>query len=284
MVIQNGKWYSVVGLCATVFFIWYVVVVEARGDILKVVFLDVGQGDAIYIEAPNGNQFLIDGGGNNKVLRSLSRVMPFYDRSIDVVLATHPDKDHIGGLPAVAERFSVDFFVDTGVVSESGAFKALFNILKTKKTSHVIAERGQTIVLDDGVELSILFPDRDVSGIETNSASIVAQLIYGDTTFLFTGDSPKNIEKYLVSLDGKRLESDVLKVGHHGSKTSTDGLFLGFVSPEYAVISAGSNNRYGHPHLSVLDTLEQFGVEVLQTAQDSNIVFFSDGERVWRKK
>ena len=142
------------------------------------------------------------------------------------------------------------------------------------------------VVLDgkNGVFLEILFPDRDVSGLTTNNGSIVAKLIYGNTSFLLTGDSPKAVESYLVSLDGQSLRSDVLKVGHHGSKTSTGEIFLGYVSPEYAVISSGKNNKYGHPHKETTDALEKFNVSYWKTATAGTVVFRSDGEKVFRVK
>ncbi|KKP80420.1 MAG: internalization-related competence protein ComEC/Rec2 protein, partial [Parcubacteria group bacterium GW2011_GWB1_35_5] len=130
--------------------------------------------------------------------------------------------------------------------------------------------------LGDGVVLQILFPDRDPAGMETNTSSIIARLVYGENEFLFTGDSPKSIENYLISLGG--LESDVLKAGHHGSKTSTSPDFVTAVSPEYVVISAGKDNRYGHPSQEVLDILNNFGAEILRTDKDGRIVFESDGE------
>lgn len=258
--------------------IWYAVFAEERSNVLTVAFLDVGQGDAIFIEAPNGKQVLIDGGSNKDVLRSLSKVMPFYDRSIDVVIATHPDKDHIGGLPDVLARYTVDLFLEPGIENDTGAYRALENIVSKRGVQKIYARRGMQLVLDDETLLRILFPDRSVVGMESNTASIVAQLVYGDTEFLLTGDSPKSIEKYLISLDGKDLKSDVLKVGHHGSKTSSNASFIGMASPDFAIISAGEDNRYGHPHKEVLETLEQFEVKIINTASAGTIVFTSDGK------
>ena len=258
-------------------FIWYAVFTESRNGILTVAFLDVGQGDAVFIEAPNGRQVLIDGGPNKKVLRELSKLMPFYDRSIDIVIATHPDSDHVGGLSDVLARFDVDYIFEPGAVGKSGAWKAFAKVSKEKGIQKIIARRGMTIVLDTGVFLTILFPDRDVSDVASNDASIIAQLVYGDTEFLFTGDAPKKIEKYVAALDGKYLKSDVLKVGHHGSKTSTSKIFLGFASPLYAVISAGRDNRYGHPHEEVLDTLAEFEIEIVSTYKNGTLVFQTDG-------
>ncbi|MEK7642444.1 MAG: MBL fold metallo-hydrolase, partial [Patescibacteria group bacterium] len=241
----------------------YALFKEARSNILTVTFLNIGQGDAVFIEAPSGNQMLIDSGPGRSILRELSKVMPFYDRSIDVVLATHPDADHIGGLPDVLGRYKIDWFVESGVESDTGLYQELesriMNYELSNKTKKILARRGMVVDLGGGAILQILFPDRDPRGMETNTASIVARLVYGESEFLLTGDSPINIESYLVSLDCLKcplaLHSDVLKAGHHGSKTSTSQRFVSLVSPQYVVISAGKDNKYGHPHQEVLDTL-----------------------------
>ena len=261
--------------------IWYAVFSLSRGGVLTVAFLDVGQGDAIFIEAPNGNQVLIDGGPNKSVLRALGKMMPFYDHTIDAIVATHPDQDHISGLVDVLNRFSVAAVFEPGVNASTSAYQTFEKTIADKKVPHILARRGMRIVLDEGVYLSILFPDRDVSNTETNTASIVAQLHYGNTNVLLTGDSPQAIEKYLVSLDGKTLHSDVLKPGHHGSKTSSSFEFVAAVAPTYAVISAGGNNKYGHPHQETLDTLKRFGVSIFRTDTSGTIMFQSDGSSIY---
>ena len=276
----NIRWYLLAILLFANFFIWNAIFIETRNGILTVVFLDAGQGDAIFIEAPNGNQVLIDGGPNKSVLRQLSKVMPFYDRSIDIVIATHPDKDHIGGLPDVLQRYTVDFILESGVKNDTGTSRAFESAILQNKIKKIFAKRGMAITLGDDVFLNILFPDRDVSEVESNTASIVAQLVYKNTEFMFTGDSPKTIEEYLVFLDGEKLRSDVLKVGHHGSKTSSSESFVGYVSPEYAIISAGADNSYGHPHKEVVEILNQFGSAILNTKDNGAIVFKSDGENI----
>lgn len=263
-------------------FIWSVIFANEK-DILTVAFLDVGQGDAVFIESPNGSQVLIDGGSNKSVLRQLSKVMPFYDRSIDVIIATHPDKDHIGGLSDVIDRYDVKLILESGAVSNTGVVRALQDSISKNKVKQILAKRGMRINLGSGVFLNILFPDRDVSGVESNTASIITQLVYGEIEFMLTGDSPKTIEEYLIMLDGENLESDVLKAGHHGSKTSSSESFLGYVQPKYSVISAGKDNRYGHPHEEVLGILEQFGSAILSTQNKGIIIFESDGENVFVK-
>jgi len=268
------------------FFVWYAVFAEDREVELTIAFLNVGQGDAIFIDSPMGNQVLIDGGGpDGKVLRSLSRVMPFYDRSIDMVIATHPDQDHIGGLAEVFKRFDVLAYMDPAIPNDTGAFVALQSAVEAENIEHkVVARRGMKIILSKSAYLEVLFPDRDVSGVSnTNDGSIVAKLVYGNTEVMLTGDSPEKIEKYLASIDGLHLKSDILKLGHHGSKTSSSGEFLSVVDPELAIISAGKDNRYGHPHQEVLDRLEGLKIKSLRTFEEGTIVFVTDGQVIQRK-
>ena len=274
------KFYFLLGFLAVNIFIWHTVVMEDRRGMLKVSFLDIGQGDAIFIEAPNGNQVLIDGGSNRAVLKELGKVMPFYDRTIDVVIATHPDKDHIGGLVEVLKNYRTDMVMESGVSSDTGVYQELEKTIADKKLPRILARRGMSLNLGDGARLNILFPDRDTEGWETNTASIVAKLVYGNNSFLLTGDSPIAIENYLSMIDGQNLKSDVLKAGHHGSRTSTSESFVSFVSPEYSVISAGKNNQYGHPHKEVLDILEKIKSVILKTYENGTISFSSDGEAV----
>jgi competence protein ComEC len=249
---------------------------------LTVAFLNIGQGDSIFIESPNGNQMLIDGGPGKGVLRELSKVMPFYDRSIDIVMESHPDADHIGGLPDVLERYKVAIFMEPGVRSDTAIDKETEKDVVDEKSKFIEARRGMRVELGGGARLEILYPTLDPRGMETNTASIVARLVYGENEFLLTGDSPISIENYLISLQDAHggdlnLQSDVLKAGHHGSRTSTSPEYVAAVKPKYAVISAGKDNKYGHPHKEVLDTLEKAGVQILRTDQDGRIVFESDG-------
>ncbi len=281
---QNAKKHSHLFFLAFFFivnvFIWSAVFREERGNVLTVAFLDIGQGDAIFIEAPNGTQVLLDGGPNKKVLREIASLMPFYDRSLDVVIASHPDKDHVGGLPAVFARYEVGMAIDPGIEHDTAVYQEFERLVKEKNIERTRARRGQIIWLDRGVYLEILFPDRDPTGWDTNDASIVARLVYGDTSFMLTGDSPQKMEQYLVGLDSDNLASDVLKLGHHGSKTSTSELFLGFVSPAYAVVSAGKDNSYGHPHKEVLELVERFGIPILATYETGSIIMRTDGTNI----
>lgn len=263
-----------------VILIWHAALTSERG-VLTVAFLDVGQGDAIYIKSPNGNQMLIDGGPNAAVLRELGNVMPFYDRTIDLVEATHPDKDHIGGIPDVLAHYKVPLILRSGAENDTGAFEALDQLVHNGAVKEIIAKRGMIIDFGDGVYAEILYPDRDVSHIsDTNDASIVTRVVYRDTEFLFTGDLPSALENHLVALDGEGLHSDVLKAGHHGSKNSSSVLFLQTVKPQYGVVSAGADNSYGHPSKEALGRFAQLGIPILSTIEKGTIIFKSDGERV----
>ncbi len=263
--------------------VWHAIIRETDHS-LTVSFLNVGQGDAIFVETPSGRQLLIDSGRNREVVRQLARVMPWYDRSIDVVLATHPDADHIGGFPDVFARYRVDLIVESSVKDEEGVDAAAFERAAAQEgAARMIAERGQVIDLGMGARLEILFPDRSVPMIETNDGSVIARLVYGDTAFLLTGDSPKAIEEYLVILDAEKLHSQVLKAGHHGSRTSSSLQFVGFVSPEYAVYSRGCDNEYGHPHDEVKETFAKLEIPTLDTCEEGTISFVSDGASIMKK-
>lgn len=254
-------------------------------NFLKVYFLDVGQGDSIFIEAPNGFQILVDAGGDRKVLEELNSIVNVFDRHINVLLLTNPDKDHMGGFVPILKRFDIDMFVEPGTKNDTETFFALKESVERENIKPIIANRGMKIVLDREKEifLEILFPDRDVSQVSRNEGSIVAKLTFGNTSLLLQGDAPSSIEKYLIDLDSKKLDSDILKVGHHGSKTSTSDEYLKVVTPVYAVISSGKENTYGHPHKEVLKTLEENEVNILRTDTDGKIKFISDGNK-WIKK
>lgn len=276
---NNFKYLFLLVLFGAAVLVWYAVFQESRSG-LMVAFLDVGQGDAIFIQAENGNQILIDGGPDKSVFRELSKVMPFYDRSLDMIIFTHPDSDHIGGIPEILERYKVDLIMGPDVDSQSPIYREIKDIEKEKNIKDAIVEKGMKISLDDGAYIDIIFPLRSVANLDDNDMSVVAKLVYSKTSFLFTGDSPQKIENYLVSLSPEAINTDILKVGHHGSRTSSSESFIGYASPEYAVISSGKGNRYGHPHKEVLNILDKFEVKILRTDLLGSIIMKSDGENV----
>ncbi len=263
--------------------IWYAAIREDGRGLLTVSFLDVGQGDSVFIQAPGGRQVIIDGGPDSSVLRQLGRVMPWYDHSIDVLVATHPDADHISGLIDVLGRYNVAMIVQSGVQGSTDMWRTFNSDAGDEGAQLVEAERGQVFELGGGARLEILFPDRAVPGVETNVGCVIARLVYGTTAFMLPCDTTKEIEQYLVQLDGANLKSDVLKAAHHGSKTSSSAFFLGYVNPEYGIYSRGCDNKYGHPAQQTIDMFARFQIPTLDTCKEGTITFVSDGKTVVRK-
>jgi len=245
---------------------------------LIVSFLDVGQGDAIFIQSPSGVQMLVDGGPDNSVLEEIHSVMPLFDRSIDIIVATHPDSDHISGIIEVIDRFSVGVFLESGAQNENGVQDILNKKIRDKKIPTRIVRRGEVYDLGSGVTFSILYPNKDVSKAESNSGSIIARLSYGEHSFLLTGDAPVESELLVVGADEDSLRSTVLKLGHHGSDTSTSATFMSRVKPQYSIVSAGKNNKYNHPHPNVVERVEKFGSILLKTEDMGTITFSTNGK------
>lgn len=264
-------------ICA---FVWYAVYREDRGGILTISFLDVGQGDAIFIDAPNGNQVLIDGGPDKKVLRSLSNVMPFYDRSIDLVALSHPHTDHVAGLLSIFPRYLVSGFLESGVSMKTPEYVSLKDVVKDSGARSIEALRGMKIDLGGGAIVEVLLPGENSSKVDPHEGMMVLRLVYGEASYFLTGDLEKGIENMLVYIDGKKLESNVLKVGHHGTKNGTYEALLGNVKPDYAIISVGAKNMYGHPAPETLQRLEDFGISILRTDEEGTITFKSDGQKM----
>jgi len=267
-------------LAASSCFVWSIALAQRQHGQLAVTFLDVGQGDAVLVSTPSGRHVLIDAGSSRSVLRELGTALSFHQRMIDVVIATHPDFDHIGGMPSVFARYDVAMYIEPGVHDDGADYAALLRAVETEGLSAHYVRAGAVLDLGDGVRMEILSPRGDVRRYEANRASIVMRLMYGQTSFLLTGDAPAGIEYYLASRYGEALQSDVLKLGHHGSKTSSSELFLETVQAEYAVVSAGCENRYGHPDRGVVARVRDVGTTLVDTCTAGSIVFESDGHSV----
>lgn len=276
---ENLRWYVLGILFIGTALIWYVVLGGSVTNKLEVAVLDIGQGDAIFIKAPGGNEVLVDGGPGRIVLSALAKEMPFYDRSIDLLVITNPDKDHIAGFVDVMKNMKVGAMLLPGTLTDTEIYKTVLSTAKQYGVRIILGRRGEKIRLGGGAYIEVLFPDRDVSGLATNTGSLIAKLVFGKTAMLLTGDSPAEVEDYLVKLDGKNLQSDILKVAHHGSKYSVSQMFYGVVNPQLAAISVGAGNTYGHPNKETLDALEQFKIKILRTDQVGTIRFVSDGEK-----
>ena len=270
-------------ILAIAIYIWLVVLSNKDSKMLKVAFLDVGQGDAIYIETPNKKQVLIDGGKDSKLIYSLSKVMPFADRSLDLVIITHRDMDHIGGLPILFESYRVDRVIDNGAKGETEVSNLIDEKIQNRSIEKVIARDGMRITLDQkrNIYLDIIYPNKEIEGVDLNDGSVVAKLIYGQNSFLFTGDAGVYAENLIMweETEGD-LDIDVLKLGHHGARSSSSLLWLEKTSPELAIISAGKNNSYGHPHKEILERLESLKIPFLSTVDTGTILIKSDGQKL----
>ncbi|MGW8319654.1 MAG: DNA internalization-related competence protein ComEC/Rec2, partial [Candidatus Promineifilaceae bacterium] len=238
---------------------------------LHVVFLDVGQGDATFIQTPGGRQILIDGGPHPTVLAArMGAQMPFWDRELDLVVATHSDGDHVGGLTAAFDHYRVGRLLTNGQEVVGDAYEALRQAAEANGTSIDEVRAGQTLILDEAVALEVLGPIQPPMDVGDNDSSAVLRLVYGDFSLLLTGDIGQAAESDLLA-SGREVQAVVYKAGHHGAKTSSSAAFLAAVSPQFIVISAGSGNRFGHPHPDVLQRAAEIGATVLRTDELNNI-------------
>ena len=261
--------------------VWVFVFGEAKGDdVLEIDFFDVGQGDGIFLETGDGKQILIDAGPSNIILDKLGKEIGFYDRYIDLVILTHPEYDHINGLIEVIKRYNIGAIITTGVVRDTNQYKEWIKIIEQKNIPIYIAQLGGQIELNKDIKLNILYPFENMAGKKvsnTNNSSIVGKLIYKDFELLLTGDIEKSVERKLVN-SNINLQADVLKVAHHGSKTSSTEEFLRAVDSVINIIQAGKDNKYGHPHQEVLDRM---AATIFTTGKDGDLRILTDGAFSW---
>jgi competence protein ComEC len=269
------------------FFAWKEVFVLASPRYLEVSFLAVGQGDSEFIKTPQGHQILIDGGPGLAVLEKISKNLPFWDKKIDLVILTHPEKDHMQGLISLLQRYKADYILWTGIKKDSSEYLEWLKILEKQKLAGVkiiIAEAGQTIKAGE-ILIETVYPYENLNGKiikDANESSVVNKIVYGENLFLFTGDISIKTEKDIINSD-KNISADVLKIAHHGSKYSTSQEFLQAVNPEIAVIEVGKNS-YGHPTSETLQRLENFGIQIKRTDKDGDVKILSDGKNIKLEK
>jgi competence protein ComEC len=233
---------------------------------LHVYFLDVGQGDAIFINTPENHQILVDGGPQNFVMEELAEVMPFFDKTIDLMVLSHPHADHIDGLVEVLKRYEVGAVLFSGVDFGGGSYREFLEEILEQDIEVFVAESGVDFRVGS-VVLDVVYPLRQVVAEEfknLNNSSVALRVLYdnaGEELAIFlTGDMEEEAEEELVA-SGLNLQADVLKAGHHGSRSSSTLAFLERVRPEVVVIQAGENNQFGHPHEESLEKFERIGVK-----------------------
>ena len=241
---------------------------------LVVHFLNVGQGDAIFVEMPTGHTLLIDGGlSGSDTAYTIGSLLPFYKRDIDVVVATHLDSDHIGGLISVLEYFDVETIIVPQRTGDSMVLSSFWYVVDKEQSNLVVGEQGMKLLFGDDIVLEILSPANDGLYVSENQSSLVAKLSYKNDSFLLTGDIDHRIERSLVE-QGIDVSADVLKVAHHGSASSSLPEFIDVVSPTITVIQVGKNS-YGHPHPDVLDALKH--TTILRNDIHGHISLYSNG-------
>ena len=250
-----------------------IIYLEIKPNDLKVIIFDIGQGDAILIQTPDKLNILIDGGPDNKVVYKLGEYLSFYDRTIDLMILTHPHADHVVGLSEVLKRYEVKKVLTTGVKYYSYDYLTWQNLIAKQNIKVEIVDHQGIMPLGNGVELEILYPTKSLLNQEVeniNNASIVAKLNYKDFSIMLTGDYEDE-----ESLIGRNLDlsSEVLKVGHHGSDTANALEFLKEIDSGIAVISCGQDNKFKHPHVQTVQNLQDLGFELFQTDQQGDFVY-----------
>lgn len=242
------------------------------GHEMRVHFIDVGQGDSILIESPNGKTMLIDGGVKGAGQQVVSYLRELGVNKLDQVVATHPDADHIGGLIPVLQTIPIEQFYDSGKVHTSQTFEEMLMAIDQKNIPYYVPKTGDLIEFDKDVTVKVLNANEHAT--DNNDASIVLKVAYGNVSFLLTGDAGIALEKEMMQND---VTATILKAGHHGSNTSSSEEFIRAVKPEVAILSYGEDNKYGHPHAEVVDRLQAMGSNIYATAESGTIIVATDG-------
>jgi len=251
-------------------------------NFLKIVFFDVGQGDAILIKIPGGYKILVDAGSGKNIINKINKELPFYDKKIDLIIPTHPDSDHIGGFLNLIDNISINSAIIGGNFSQTQSYRTLLEKLKQNKIKILKALIGGEIKIGDKAKLEIINPTQDISfknQPDENNYATSFILTYQQRKFLFTSDIEKKAEKELIEKIKDKLNIDVLKVAHHGSKTSSSKEFINITSPGISIIQVGKNNQYGHPHLQTLENLKPS--LIFRNDEKGDIVLYSDGQTIW---
>lgn len=242
------------------------------GHEMRVHFIDVGQGDSIFIESPNGKTMLVDGGVKGAGQKVVSYLKELGVNKLDIVVATHPDADHIGGLIPVINSIDIGQFYDSGKVHTSQTFEEMLTLIDTKNIPYNVPKTGDSIAFDDDINVKVLNANEHAK--DNNDASIVLKIAYGNVSFLLTADAGIALEKEMMQYD---VKATVLKAGHHGSNTSSSAEFIQAVHPEVAILSYGEGNKYGHPHAEVVERLQAIGSKIYATAEAGTVIVSTDG-------
>lgn len=248
---------------------------------MHVFFFDVGQGDGALVVSPSGKQIVVDGGPNLSLLQQVGSAMPLWDRRIDLLILSHPHLDHLESFPELLRRYRIDAVLISGVHAPSSRYRELLELITEEKATVHIADPSTDIDMGDGLILDVVWPPPIYVGKEfegdLNDTSVVVRMIYGADSVLFTGDAELHEEGEILS-SGADIDADILKAGHHGSRTSSSTGFLLEVTPDFAIISAGRDNSYGHPHPEILRRFDLLDIPVHVTSQSGSLELIFDGK------
>lgn len=272
MAMRFSLWVLVFTLVAACLLGWRIFVMLPDGR-LHVHVLDVGQGDSMFLVSPSGKQILIDGGPDLSTLERIGRTMPFFDRTIDLLILTHPDQDHITALPDVLRRYSVQQVLFGGTQKDTSRYQAFLWEVTQNHVPLILPDPTKDIDIGDGLVLDVLWPQHSIFGTsptKANNTSIVLRAHVGNQTILFTGDIEEETE-HAILRSGQDIQSITIKVPHHGSRTSSSTGFLLAVQPEKAIFSVGRHNRFGHPHKEVIDRYNSLGIDTQNTARQGTV-------------
>ena len=267
---------TVTSLVSIVFYVYFDVATNQSDFTVKI--LDVGQGSSTLLESPSGEQLLLDTGAAGSLLRPLGQNLSRFDRHIDGLLITHFDEDHFGDASELVRRYQIDNiyvpYIPSLTDEQPTTQTEFFNLMKEKNIPVTVLSAGESLYIGEAlIEVLWPFTDQDLSGLTENDRSLVTRASYNGSTIMITGDVSAVIEDKLVSVYGPELASDILVIGHHGSKTSSATAFLSAVDPDIAIISAGKNNSYGHPDPAVLERLKNLAVPIINTAETSSQMY-----------
>ncbi|AOR24065.1 ComEC/Rec2 family competence protein [Clostridium taeniosporum] len=242
-------------------------------------YIDVGQGDASLIQVNNMNM-LIDSGPKESRKKILNYLNSLNIEKLDYVIATHPHEDHIGNMAKIIRNFKVDKFYAPKVENSSSSFEKMVDALKDKKLKiNVLNKNTTSLYLGNNTRITVFSPTKN-SYDNLNNYSPVMKIQYGNTSFLFTGDAEKEIENEILLDSNNNIKSDVIKIGHHGSSTSSTKTFIEKVNPSIAIISVGNDNKFNHPNKSVIDRLKKNNTKIYQTNKEHTIILSSNGHKI----
>lgn len=262
----------IVGLLLVSIAVWSAVFRMPDGNLHIKVF-DVGQGDSVFIRTPAGYTILIDGGPSDKVLDHLGRQLPFFDKTLDLVVLTHPQSDHLAGLIEVAKRYEIKRLWVSYSENDTAQYSEWENVLGTQGLEGMVVWSGDQLIFSDDVVLQVQWPKVELASDDLNTTSVVILIDYNEFEGLLTGDADNQVQPYTESIS----EIEFLKVPHHGAKTALDEAFTSKLSPEISVVSVGSRNSYGHPAKNTLELLESIGSKVYRTDQNGTVEIVTDG-------